>query len=90
MAIVIDEFRRHIWAPTIEDILELIMGGIEDEYDDEDDIDIHPLKSSRLLSSTSWIEDFNEAFNYIPAMKKLIQWRFMVTDTFLLDGGNYR
>ncbi len=64
MAIVIDEFGGVSGLVTIEDILELIVGEIEDEYDEEDDIDFRQLSlhawSVRALAS---IEDFNEHFH---------------------------
>lgn len=64
MAIVIDEFGGVSGLVTIEDILELIVGDIEDEYDDEEDSDFRQLSrhtwTARALAS---IEDFNEAFN---------------------------
>ncbi len=64
MAIVIDEFGGVSGLVTIEDILELIVGEIEDEYDDEEDLDIRQLSSNlytvRALAS---IGDFNKTFN---------------------------
>ncbi|MFP1761413.1 CNNM family magnesium/cobalt transport protein CorC [Lonsdalea quercina] len=63
MAIVIDEFGGVSGLVTIEDILELIVGEIEDEYDDEEDRDIrHLTRQTYTVRALTPIEDFNESF----------------------------
>ncbi|ACS84910.1 MULTISPECIES: CNNM family magnesium/cobalt transport protein CorC [Musicola] len=63
MALVIDEFGGVSGLVTIEDILELIVGEIEDEYDDEDDRDIRQLnRQTYTVRALTPIEDFNEIF----------------------------
>ncbi len=63
MAIVIDEFGGVSGLVTIEDILELIVGEIEDEYDDEEDIDFRQLsRHTWTVRALAPIEDFNESF----------------------------
>ncbi|MEK9499284.1 CNNM family magnesium/cobalt transport protein CorC [Photorhabdus sp. P32] len=64
MAIVIDEFGGVSGLVTIEDILELIVGEIEDEYDEEEDVDIRTLsRHTYTVRALTQIEDFNEAFS---------------------------
>lgn len=63
MAIVIDEFGGVSGLVTIEDILELIVGEIEDEYDEEEDIDFRQLsRHTWTVRALASIEDFNEAY----------------------------
>lgn len=64
MAIVIDEYGHLAGLVTIEDVLEQIVGDIEDEYDidEEDNIKKHQDGSYTIKASTP-ITDFNEYFN---------------------------
>lgn len=63
MAIVIDEFGGVSGLVTIEDILELIVGEIEDEYDDEEDLDFRQLsRHTWTIRALAPIEDFNDTF----------------------------
>ncbi|AUH01583.1 CNNM family magnesium/cobalt transport protein CorC [Pectobacteriaceae bacterium CE70] len=64
MAIVIDEFGGVSGLVTIEDILELIVGEIEDEYDDDEDRDIRQLnRQTYTVRALTPIEDFNDVFS---------------------------
>lgn len=64
MAIVIDEFGGVSGLVTIEDILELIVGEIEDEYDDQEDSDIRQLsRHTYAVRALMPIEDFNKHFS---------------------------
>lgn len=63
MSIVVDEFGNVSGLVTIEDILELIVGEIEDEYDDEEDINIRRVnENTYAVSALTSIEDFNDVF----------------------------
>jgi magnesium and cobalt transporter len=64
MAIVVDEYGSIAGLVTIEDVLEQIVGDIEDEYDfDEAAGNIVLDNTGRYrVKATTRIEDFNEAF----------------------------
>ncbi|OOF63143.1 CNNM family magnesium/cobalt transport protein CorC [Rodentibacter pneumotropicus] len=64
MAIVVDEFGAVSGLITIEDILEQIVGDIEDEFDEEDIADIRQLsRHTYAVRALTDIDDFNEQFN---------------------------
>ncbi len=64
MALVVDEYGHVSGAVTIEDVLEQIVGEIEDEHDVHDDGFIKAMKDGRFnVKATTTIEDFNEYFS---------------------------
>lgn len=63
MAIVVDEYGGVSGLITIEDVLEEIVGEIDDEHDEEEEAPIKPLGGSRYqINALSEIEEFNEIF----------------------------
>jgi magnesium and cobalt transporter len=66
MAIVIDEYGSIAGLATIEDVLEQIVGDIEDEYDDldEDEDFIKKYSDTRyVIKALTPLEDFNQYFD---------------------------
>jgi magnesium and cobalt transporter len=63
MAIVIDEYGGVAGLVTIEDVLEQIVGDIEDEHDVEEDSYIKPLPSGDfIVKALTPVDAFNEFF----------------------------
>ena len=65
MAIVVDEYGGVAGLVTIEDVLEQIVGDIEDEHDidEEDDMLLQRGDTEFIAKALYPIEDFNEHFN---------------------------
>jgi len=64
MAVVVDEYGNVSGVVTIEDVLEQIVGDIEDEHDVDDDSFVKQLDESTFnVKATTTVEDFNEYFD---------------------------
>ena len=64
MAIVVNEFGGVAGLVTIEDVLEQIVGDIEDDFDEEDVADIRQLsRHTYAVRALTDIDDFNQQFN---------------------------
>ncbi len=64
MAIVIDEYGDMAGMCTIEDVLEQIVGEIEDEHDTDDEVFIKVLDQDHYtVKALTPVEDFNEFFH---------------------------
>lgn len=65
IAMVLDEYGQVAGLVTIEDVLEQIVGDIEDEYDiEEDDDQIKKLdEKTFIVKASTTIEEFNEEFH---------------------------
>lgn len=63
MAIVVDEFGSAAGLVTIEDVVEQIVGEIEDEHDIDEDIFIKKQNDNRfIIKALTPIEEFNDYF----------------------------
>jgi len=63
MAVVVDEYGQVAGVVTIEDVLEQIVGEIEDEHDVDDAGGIKPMADGWfVVKAETTIEDFNEHF----------------------------
>ncbi len=65
MALVVDEYGEVAGLVTIEDVLEQIVGDIEDEHDeDEDNIQKH-LSGAYSVKAITSLDEFNKFFNTV-------------------------
>ena len=66
MAMIVDEYGGVSGLITIEDVLEQIVGKIDDEHDEDEEVDIQPHGGNRYsVRALTPLPEFNEYFNTI-------------------------
>ena len=64
MAMIVDEYGGVSGLITIEDVLEQIVGKIDDEHDEDEEVDIQPHGGNRYsVRALTPLPEFNEYFN---------------------------
>ena len=64
MAMIVDEYGGVSGLITIEDVLEQIVGKIDDEHDEDEEVDIQPHGANRYsVRALTPLPEFNEYFN---------------------------
>ena len=65
MAIVIDEFGGTSGLITLEDVIEEIVGDVQDEFDEEEESDIKEITEDTYLANAMMrLDEFSEYFNF--------------------------
>ena len=83
LAVVFDEYGGMSGIVTIEDVLEQIVGDIEDEYDHEEEAYIHQHDDKTyIVKALTPIEDFNEHFDTDFSDKEFDTIGGLVTNSF--------
>lgn len=83
MAMVVDEYGRNTGLITIEDVLEQIVGEIEDEYDIEDNPAIREQKAGDYtVKALTTVEEFNQFFDAAIEAEKVETIGGVVTRAF--------
>ena len=68
MAIVVDEYGGTAGLLTIEDLVEVIVGDIDDEYDEEEEEIVKIIDNEYLVEGSTKISDVNEQISLTPAI----------------------
>lgn len=63
ISIVLDEYGSTVGMITLEDLLEEIVGEINDEYDEDEEVFIQINTNVYTMDGSTKIDDINEAFN---------------------------